>query len=226
MPTQHSQYPPAPDYEEIIKGLWPQNAAEVPQLLESNNKYLKKKLTTYSERFGYCDTEIKEKITTDPMFAANFAKDPSRTGIHEKIACDWLAKLDIVENIEKLPTRGKNSMYVTRDGEIRKVSTKHKPSKSLDFRWTSGGYKIYASHKYTKQSGGAQDNQFKDVSILLEHFNKKSEDRKIVLLVIIDGEYYNTQKLEDLHRFCNAVTPFSWALSIGDVPKWLEKHCV
>lgn len=36
-------------------------------------------------------------------------------------------------------------------------------AKTIDFEWDYKGYKIYASHKYTKDRGGAQDNQYKDL---------------------------------------------------------------
>ena len=226
MQTQHEPYPEPPDYEATTKDQWPQNAAEVPQLLDSNDPYLEKKVATYRERFGYPETEIKNKIISDPMFAALFAKDPSRTSIHENTASDWLSRLEMVEDFEKLPASGRDSFYVTGDGEIRKMQPERKPSKSLDFRWKTRGYTVYASHKYTKQSGGAQDNQFHDVRSLLENFHKKIADKKTCLLAIVDGKYYSQRKMSDLHRFCNTTPPLSWALPIGDVPGWLDKHCV
>lgn len=226
MQTQHESYPEPPDYEAIKRQQWPLNAAEVPQLLESNDPYVVKKVTTYSENFKYPEADIKEKITNDPMFSACFSKDPNRTSLHEKTAYEWLKKLSMIKQLEKLPANSKDSIYVTSDGQICKMETEQKPSKSLDFRWKTRGYKIYASHKYTKQAGGNQNNQFREIRTLLEHFNKKIEKNKIILLAIVDGKYYNKKRMEDLRRFCNTSAPLSWALPIGDVPEWLDKHCV
>lgn len=226
MQTQHEPYPEPPDYEATTKRQWPQNAAEVPQLLDSNDPYLAKKVETYRERFGYPEPEIKNKIINDPMFAALFAKDPSRTSIHENTAGDWLRNLEMVDNFEKLPASGKNALYVSTHGEIHGVSSESKPSKSLDFRWKTRGHTVYASHKYTKQSGGAQNHQFDDVRNSLEYFQKKNAEENICLLAIVDGEYYNKRKMESLRRLCNMTPPLSWALPIGDVPEWLDEHCV
>lgn len=82
---------------------------------------------------------------------------------------------------------------------------------------------MFAAHKFTKEGGGGQDNQFLEVRNLLEIFQKGSEGDDIVLLVIVDGPYFTEAKMNDLHRFERISPPMSKALSIGEVPAFLEE---
>ena len=160
------------------------------------------------------------------MFASHFTKEPRRTSLHESLAFQWLKEEELISNLEKLPTGGKMAVYITGDGDVRTGMSKA-PSKSLDFRWQTGSYTIYASHKYTKEGGGNQDSQFKEVRRLLELFQKGSSRDNTMLLVIVDGPYYTNSKMNDLLRFCrDKRPPLSAAMPIQDVPAWLNKNCM
>ena len=158
------------------------------------------------------------------MFAAHFAKEPRRQGIHERVAAEWLQQLPAVNQFKVLPKKGADAIYVTSDGEIQRGADLHNPpGKSLDFRWFTGETACYAMHKYTKQSGGDQDNQFTEMRNLLESFIR-CRDRHCILLIIVDGPYYTKEKLETLKHLTRSHPPKSYATPIGKVPDLLSEY--
>lgn len=211
-----------PDYEGIEGKLWKDNAEEVVKRLDGEDEYLLKRISTFVSRFGYPTDNVKDKIRTDKMFSAHFAKEPRRQGLHEKIAAEWLKIENEIKDFKTLPKSGRNAWYVTSDGNLQQ-GMKPAPSKSLDFRWESGKYTVFASHKFTKEGGGNQDSQFKEMRLLLEHYQKGAEKDNIILLVIVDGPYYTETRMRDLRRFERAVSPISKALPIEQVPGFLKE---
>ena len=216
--------PKPPDYEKRERLMWRKNAEDVSKRLDEGDEYLSKRIRLFVSRFGYDVEVVQEKIRTDRMFAAHFAKEPRRQNIHESAAGEWLrAQKDVVQSFEKLPTSGKNAFYITGDGELRQDG-RTRPSKSLDFRWKSNGFTVFAAHKYTKEGGGTQDNAFREVRSLIEHFQKGAADDDIILLVIVDGPYYTKARMSDLKRFERENhPPYSRALPIQAVPDFLKE---
>lgn len=211
-----------PDYDAIEQKMWKENAGLVPKNLMIGDENIVKKMETYIRRFGYSFEVVFKKILHDKMFAAHFSKEPRRQGIHEKTAADWLVEEELVRNFRILPKSGINAYYIDSDGEIR-MGMKNPPSKSLDFHWISGGIDFYASHKYTKEGGGNQDSQFKEMRNLLSYFQGSAEIDK-ALIIIVDGPYYTEAKMDDLRRFLRDRPPRSYACPIQDVPGILEEY--
>ena len=73
-----SDNPPPPDYDAIEQEMWRANALQTPELLAGGDADLQRKMETYAYRFGYAVEQVREKIAADPMFAAHFAKQPTR----------------------------------------------------------------------------------------------------------------------------------------------------
>lgn len=214
--------PDPPDYEQIEKSKWRENARKVISQLDEGDRNLKKQIETFNRRFGYGLDEIEGKIRADEMFAANFAREPRRQGFHEIVARDWLEKKTRL-NIEVLPKSGPNSFYVTRDGVITKIPREEqKPSKSLDFKWTHGNVNFYAMHKYTKEGGGNQDSQFKEMIDLLTNYQRATNPSN-ALIVIVDGPYYNQTRMQRLKMRTRTSPPLSFAVPIQEVPDILMK---
>lgn len=211
-----------PDYDGIERSLWRENAEDVTTRLEEQDVYILKRIQTFIDRFGFDEEAVREKIMSDRMFSAHFAKEPRRQGLHERIAAEWLERLETIRNFETLPKSGKNAWYITSDGNLRQ-GMRPAPSKSLDFTWEAGNRRIYASHKYTREGGGNQDSQFMEMKLLLEHFQKGAELDNVVLLVIVDGPYFTKNKMNDLRRLERSSPPVSRALPIEKVPVLLEK---
>ena len=208
-----------PDYDEIERNLWKENASKAPLHLEANDKYILKKIDTFIDGFGYAHSDVSKKILTDPIFAAHFAKVPNRTSFHQKMAAKWLKQLPLVKHFAILPSHGANAWYVSNDGDLRQDK---KVGKSLDFRWTTGERHCFAMHKYTKDKGGAQDNQLNEMIALLERFLKCSE-KDYVLIVIVDGVYYQGKPLETLAGLTRTKPPESFVTPIEGVPSILKK---
>lgn len=86
----------------------------------------------------------------------------------------------------------------------------------------------YVSHKYTKDEGGAQDNQYKDI----QEFLKNSRDTSLkntIFLAICDGDYYKQKdsktgditKIERLKKLTDNKTVF--VITIDELKTFLRK---
>lgn len=216
-----------PDYEAIEREQWEEAQRAIVYEVRNPTPRLLKRIATFIGRFGYREDEVLKKIERDEMFAAHFAKEPKRTGLHEYTAASWLRKLPWVNDFEILPKAGKDSMKVTSDGNIvSALKLANVPGKSLDFKWQTGKTTFYAMHKYTKEGGGSQDSQYQEMIELMKRFHGCNENR-IVLLVIVDGPYYqenDARKLKTLQQQQRLREPKSFALSIKDVPKILKEY--
>lgn len=215
-------YKPPPDYDATECKAWRQNARQVTDRLSKQDIHILKRVETYIDRFGYTLNEVSEKICADPMFASHFAKEPRRTGFHERVAAEWINEIECVANFATLPKAGVHAYYVTSDGEIR-IGLKHRPSKSLDFKWGVGDTKCYAMHKYTKEGGGNQDSQFNEMIDILKKFHS-CPHQDTILLVVVDGAYYTQERMEKLITHTRTHRPKSYATHIEGVPKILEEY--
>lgn len=212
-----------PDYEGIELRMWREYAKQVVDRLSENDEHLDKRIRTYVQRFGYDREVVENKIRTDPMFAAHFAKEPRRMKFHERAAQDWLNKVLNIE-ITALPTRASNAYYVSRSGVIAKLLPDERPtSKSLDFYWRWDTRDFYAMHKYTREAEGNQDSQFKEMQELLTNFLPATNPGN-VLIVIVDGPYYNESKMNILRNLTRAAHPKSYAVPIQEVPSIMEDY--
>ncbi len=89
-------------------------------------------------------------------------------------------------------------------------SKKYSTAKTLDFKWDYKDYEIYASHKYTKDKGGAQNHQYKELQDFIKS-NRDSLLENTIFVAIADGEYYSTKdtkasmtKMQYLESLCTA----------------------
>lgn len=180
------------------------------------------RIETYCSRFGYTCSQVIQKIFHDGMFAAHFTKDPTKQGIHENIAADYLRPLPGVSDFEVLPKSGAGAMHISADGEFCVgKSTSARDSKTLDFRWTTSGVQCWASHKYTKEQGGAQDHQFNDQKRFVENFRNHKGER-VAFFAICDGAYYTAKKMSELRQIARD-TPLCFAVHLEDVAEKLRE---
>lgn len=118
---------------------------------------------------------------------------------------------------------GRNALYLTSDGNILEGSNlATKSNKSLDFYFKIDGFECYAMHKYTKEGGGNQDSQYKEMIKVLRDF-QNCTDQHIVLFIIVDGYFYEEKKMQDLVRNTRTLPPRSFACKIQDVPNKIEE---
>lgn len=213
---------PPPDYEQIEAELWKKSVEAIDGEVARKDDRLMRRVRTFVNRFGYGSKRVIAKIDRDKMFAANFVKEPRRTNFAENAALEWLQGDRRVQNIVKLRASGEDALYITSDGSIGPYLKKPKPSKSIDFRWTTGDYTVYAAHKYTKEGGGNQDSQFNEIRTQLANFQKGAEDRHTVFLAIVDGPYYTPNRLNQLRQVTRPQPPYSNAMPIQEIPDYLD----
>ena len=214
-----------PDYDRIEQELWEKYKNEVRDQLKKQNPGLLLRIRKFSDRFGFDEIEIRQKIKSDLMFACCFTKNPTRTGFHEKEAGEYLQQFPkLIRSFEFLKALGKNAKYMDQNGKI--VLGKQPPngSKSLDFIWTAGDTCItcFGAHKFTREKGGSQNHQRDELMRLLQIF-KNCDNKNIAPFAICDGPYYNEKVLFDFRQHVRTEPPYSFAGPIDDVPKNVEK---
>lgn len=141
--------------------------------------------------------KIIQEVNSSPILAAAlFAKSPLKQSAHQKLASNFLRK-ELVRlgcvNFELLPNSGRGAKYVS--SGIVLDGVEKNGNKSIDFEWhysdSAVAINFYASHKYTKEEGGAQDNQFEDLkSFVLSTKGYKKCAEINVFMAIADGLYY------------------------------------
>lgn len=102
-----------------------------------------------------------------------------------------------------------------------------KTAKTIDFMWKTKNFQIYASHKYTKEGGGGQDNQYKDLQEFIKEANQSNLNNTL-FLSIADGGYYQTmdtdarmKRIDYLKKLSNRENVF--ALAISELEEWFKK---
>ena len=62
-------------------------------------------------------------------------------------------------------------------------------AKTIDFYWKYNGAEFYAAHKYTKEEGGSQGNQYKDLQTFIKQAGPTTKENTY-FVAIADGEFY------------------------------------
>ena len=183
-----------------------ENFSLVRKQLQDKDTDLMKKITNRAKEYGISESIIIKDIQKCDTAIIPFAKSPAKQNFYENTACQMIQNMTGVENFQKLPN---HSTYVCNGSIIQRKELKIYPSaKTIDFKWQYKEHTIFASHKYTKDSGGSQDNQYRDV----QEFIRQSRDTKLsktIFIAIADGDYYMTEngkagttKIEHLASLC------------------------
>lgn len=162
------------------------------------SKEVNEKINNLILEIGLDDKEeFIEELKTSKLAPAIFyllSKNPKKQNIPENTALEVLQKVN--PNLKRLPQSGKNSLHLTPEGQFSSVLDGN--SKAIDFYLEKDNKKYYISHKFTEQSGGAQDNQLRDaINFLIKAKNNKETNSYFVAL--LDGNYYK-DKLADLKK--------------------------
>lgn len=177
---------PIVDYEKIKLEQLRKNVKE----LKSSD--VQDKIELFSKRTGYSVEQINEKIDGDDMFKWFFAKDPIKQNIHENTAMNYIKQIEGVRDFKKFNT---NEAFVVNGGILSGTELLLKQirakTKSIDFYWKYDDIQFFVSHKYTKDEGGGQTNQYNDLISFINECNG-SPKNKTKFLAIADGEFYNT----------------------------------
>lgn len=74
---------------------------------EIKNRDFQLKIQNWSEKYGFEKEEVENKILQDDMFVANFAKDPSKQNIYEKLAVQFIKSIPFISKFVNLPNNTK-----------------------------------------------------------------------------------------------------------------------
>ena len=217
---------PPPDYTLAIQQARIRNVAQFRSTLTHSNTI--QKLQNYAERHQHEFETILYKAKTDDIFAEQFAIDPIKQSIHEKTAAAHIKKtLPLCFNFQNLPT---NALYLHQLAPLPTESN-FSHSKSIDFSWDyslgTSSLNAYATHKFTDQEGGAQENQYNDLIRFIEEASPLHTP-SLGFFVLCDGPYYlRHRRLEHLRtlaihhnplhpvNICTTATlPETWAASL------------
>lgn len=161
------------------------------------------KIDKYCEKFDISKKDVLNKIASgDKITISIFVKDPAKQNFYEKTAANYIKKLDNVYNFKNLANSGKNAIFIFQD-TIRKNNFKiDYKTKTVDFMWKTypNNVQYYAYHKYIREKGGAQDNQFNDVLCSIKSTKNPNSNSKHKVLFICDGHYFNKKKLNELRE--------------------------
>ena len=128
---------------------------------EINQKWVQRKIQLHLERNKYLNLtikEVKKLILENDLITSFFIKDPNKQNIIEKRIANIISSFSKVKNF--INHSSNVNLFVVEG----KITTKRMEGiKSIDFEWVTNGKKVYATQKYTKDRGGAQDNQMNDV---------------------------------------------------------------
>ena len=151
---------------------------------------------------GVSEKELLEQCKSAELLqSVLFHKDPAKQSIHQELAVDFLKKAFKAWpgfcNFELLKSSGPYSLYVSKGVVvgIDGVETGIQRCKSIDFKWEfkhrslKENIVFYGSHKYTKEDGGSQDNQRKDLISFIEE-TAGNKNKNAIFFVIPDGAYY------------------------------------
>ena len=188
------------------------------------------KIKKYCQKFGIKEEDIIKRLKAKDLITLSiFAKDPNKQNFYEKTAAKYIKNINGVYHFISLPTTGQNTKFAYKDSIISKskwdqinVNNIPKP-KSIDFQWK---FKVkttqfYAFHKYIKESGGAQDNQFNDIVYAILNAQNKTSKTKHKILFICDGDYFTEDKLNKLKAMIKNKNHI--ILSINELKNYLMK---
>lgn len=173
-------------------------------------------IQTFVSRTGMKRRDVEDKIRKDDMFRWCFVKDPVKQNIYVDLAAEYIKTIPEVFDFVHLGSKEKlicGGFVVSRATAMRGGGD---PSpKPIDFQWKTGKHTVYASHKYTKQSGGVQDKQYRELLGFVEDANRSNlEDT--VFIAIADGPYYDgtdsirgMPKIDYLRQTCNRRSVFA-----------------
>lgn len=180
------------DYQAEFRKAYANNRADVRRAAAAGE--IDVKIKNFCALHGFTVSHVKQQIKSNDVVAALFAKNPNTQNLFEKVAAEFIRRLPGVEEFEQLPNKALHvfSGQILRRDEVIDMQPAERIPKSIDFRWKYGGAEFYAAHKYTKESGGAQANQYHDLQSFITAASL-SGHRNRRFIAIADGPFYAGQ---------------------------------
>ncbi|MDD9854623.1 MAG: hypothetical protein OXU88_00430 [Gammaproteobacteria bacterium] len=184
------------DYEQRYREAYAENVLRIAETLESGK--IDRKIENFCEIHGFSVDELRTEIVQNKFLAAVFALNPNKQNFYETVAAEYIKELPYVHNFENLPSSALyiiNGKLLSREeakGITRQNRSTKRDHKTIDFSWTCNCARFYAAHKYTKQEGGAQTNQYHDLQTFVRESVSNSDD-KVHFVAIADGPFYENR---------------------------------
>ena len=217
-------------YEQNYKTAYIENRQILKKQIENdsflkNDKQLNKKIDNFCQKYQLDKNTVIIEIKKSEVVQAFFSKDPKKQNIHEKTASSIIQEIPDIQKFKNLPN---NSLYLVSGGVMDKKEKQkgfNTETKTIDFQWEYKGSRFYASHKYTKESGGSQDNQYKNLESFIKEANQSTKTGEY-FIAIADGEYYQKtrdgkKKIDLLKEEANS-SKGVYACSIDELPDLLQ----
>lgn len=191
---------------------------------------LDKKIKTFCELHGCSKESLIREIEKNEIVAACFAINPSKQNFYKKEAARIIQSLDRVRNFHG-PNHQPKKIIV--NGEVIQESSVSKSknssdTKPIDFWWEFEGRVFLACHKYTKESGGAQNQQFREFQRTI-NLSELHLDSSTYFVAIVDGPYFEEKKDEKtdsrLDTLKKQTTPQTFACNIGELENLMVQIC-
>ena len=185
------------DYEKLYKEALRYNVKNVKEDLRTGK--LEQKIKNFCEKFDMAEKEVLGQIKSNKVVACLFAIDPNKQNFYETTAAGFIEEIPGVNGFNKHCNKviAKGGVLTT-NAEL-KASDTASATKEINFEWRFGGLQFYAYHKYTKEEGGAQDNQRRRLQTFIEGSNT-TRLGKTHFIAIADGEYYQLTSKHQVRR--------------------------
>ncbi len=191
------------NYDEKYRLAYRENIEKI----QKNPLSVAKKIRNLCSFHGLDESSVIRQIKENKLAAVLLAKDPQKQNFFEKTAAAFIKGMQGVENFRRL-NKKKEAMYISAGNLLEKSQkTGISKAKSIDFAWEYGGRKFYGYHKYTREEGGSQDNQYTDVKGFVEE-SREYKKADAFFIAIMDGDFYSgkngesgktrTQTLKDM----------------------------
>ena len=187
--------------DEKIKAYRKKNCESALEDFKKKEKYIMDKIKNIAQNFGMKAEEVydiidksKDNNLKNLFIAVRLAKDPKRQNVYENIFYDYLRSNG--RNILKLPSSGGNAIFLTKNKIMKGKPKEVESTKSLDFYEKIGEKEFYYYHKFTKEEGGAQDNQYIDLQTFVriaKQYCENNDDNKY-FVAVPDGPYYTKER--------------------------------
>lgn len=150
-------------------------------------------------KYGWKRSEILSAVVLSKVAASVLAISAEKQSIAEKAQIGYLKERGLP--VVKLASTGSDSVRLLR-GDLCYGLGKHvDATKAIDC--VCGHDFLYL--KWTKEQGGAQDNQASDVIDFLKKAKRyvNKHDDSVRFIAIVDGDFYDEKKVNILNKFTN-----------------------
>ncbi len=219
-----------PDYDNAKIRRWEKNIEEA----RDNPLLRKAAVINFAHKVGLSPEVLWHEFCTNDM-SLHYAVDPTKQTLHQTVAAEWIESLPMVRNFRTLPGDGPDALYVSGGLLMRadQLANADVP-KSVDFYFETIDFygvilRFYVAHKYTKDDGGAQENQFRDLLAFCVESSKLKKEKGIRILSLADGAFYQKtrRKTNGGNRLCELKdilngSLFAAAMETKDLPDYLK----